>query len=68
MTDLTAKARNEQLKWEWDGGRLCRGKVSLTITEAYDAIPKNPDIAKACNGVLNPYKPCYLRSGTEIRT
>ena len=38
--------------WKWKGGRLCRGKVSLTVPQAFEAIPNNPDIKRACHGIL----------------
>ncbi len=43
------------MTWEWIGGRLCRGNVSLSVTEAYEAQPGNPEIARACKDVLMPY-------------
>ncbi len=44
-----------KLSWRWKGGRLCRGDVSLSISEAYAAIPLSLSIANACNKVLTPY-------------
>ena len=42
-------------KWKWLGGRLCRGNESLSISEAYAALPRSQSIATACWNVLNPY-------------
>ena len=44
-----------KLSWRWKGGRLCRDKVSLSISEAYAAIPLSPSIAIVCRNVLSPY-------------
>ena len=44
------------MKYYWQGGRLYSDEESLSITEAYAAIPKNESIAKACWNILIPYK------------
>ena len=44
------------MKYYWQGGRLYSDEESLSITEAYAAIPKNESIAKACRNVLIPYR------------
>lgn len=52
------------MTWKWIGGRLCRGKISLSVTKAYEAIPGNPEIARACKGVLISYEYRYPRKNT----
>ncbi len=56
------------LTWKWIGGRLCRSGVSLSVSEAYEAIPKNPEIAAACKGILIPCDTWVAKkSGQTIR-
>ena len=39
----------------WKGGRLTNGKISISATTAYNLIHRDPEIAKACKGVLIPW-------------
>lgn len=48
------------MKYYWQGGRLYNEEESLSVTEAYALIPKNPNIARACKN-LTPYNEAIIR-------
>ena len=50
-----------EMFWYWRGGRLCGGKESLSITEAYAAIPKSPTVARAWRNVLITYQEVVIQ-------
>ena len=43
-------------QWHWQGGRLVKGLRSLSISEAFDLIPADKDIAVACYRILKHWK------------
>ena len=41
-------------KWHWQGGRLTNGKISYSISQAFELQNYDADIAAACKNVLKP--------------
>ena len=39
---------------QWHGGRLIIGEISLSTSMAWDLIPFFPEIANACENILEP--------------
>ncbi len=39
-------------EWNWQGGRLVNGEVSLSIGEAFDLQLKDASVAMACKGKI----------------
>ena len=52
--------------WHWKAGRLINGHKSLSITQAYNQQRCNPDIHKACEGILEPYSSKQNRLNADI--
>ena len=53
-------------KWKWQAGKLTNKRGdTLSINEAYLLQNHDPDVAKACKGIL---RPCNRRTMWYIRT